>query len=254
MTPRRTDSSPSPARNSKTTQKPRPLRARSGRRPGDSGTREQILESALHLFADRGYARTTIRAIAEDAQVDPALVHHFFDNKEGVFDAAVNSSLSVSSVFDGMVVAAPETQGDPGDTAGSAGDPADGPKQGTSAASWLARTYLTFWESEDTRYAMTAIYRAGLADSATADTLRARVEASTKSWAAQSGYKDGPEADTRAALASGHLVGLALMRYVLGIHPLATMEFEEFLAWVVPALELRLSPDLAPQVPEDQGE
>ncbi|MFF6994932.1 TetR family transcriptional regulator [Streptomyces sp. NPDC008313] len=230
------------------------MRARSGRRPGDSGTREQILESALHLFADRGYARTTIRAIAESAQVDPALVHHFFDNKEGVFDAAVNSSLSVSSVFDGMVVTASEMELGPGDVAAGAAEAADGPDDGTSAASWLARTYLSFWENEDTRYAMTAIYRAGLADSATADTLRARVEASTKSWAAQSGYKDRPDADTRAALASGHLVGLALMRYILGIHPLATMEFEEFLAWVVPALELRLSPQLEPQASEHEAE
>ncbi|WP_179332637.1 TetR/AcrR family transcriptional regulator [Streptomyces sp. Tue6028] len=203
------------------------MRARSGRRPGDSGTREQILESALQLFADRGYARTTIRAIAEDAQVDPALVHHFFDNKEGVFDAAVNSPLSVSSVFDEMPPSMEET--------------------GTSEASWLARAYLTFWENEETRHGMTAIYRAGLADSATSETLRARVEASTKSWAASSGYKDRPDAETRAALASGHLVGLALMRYVLKIHPLASMDFEEFLAWVVPALEQRLSSELEPR-------
>jgi AcrR family transcriptional regulator len=203
------------------------VRARSGRRPGDSGTRDQILESALHLFADRGYARTTIRAIAEDAQVDPALVHHFFDNKEGVFDAAVNSPLSVASIFDELP---PSMEGD-----------------GTSEASWLARTYLSFWESEETRYGMTAIYRAGLADSATSDTLRARVEESTKRWAANSGYKDRPDAETRAALASGHLVGLAVMRYVLQVHPLASMEFEEFLAWVVPALELRLSSELEPR-------
>ncbi|MEU6275195.1 TetR family transcriptional regulator [Streptomyces populi] len=234
MTPSRTDGSPTPDRKPSplrapgpAAKKPRPLRARSGRRPGDSGTREQILESALHLFADRGYARTTIRAIAEDAQVDPALVHHFFDNKEGVFDAAVNSPLSVSSIFDELP---PPLEGDT-----------------TAEASWLARTYLSFWEDDETRYGMTAIYRAGLADSATSATLRARVEESTAKWAATSGYKDRPDAETRAALASGHLVGLALMRYVLQVHPLADMEFEEFLAWVVPALELRLSSELEPR-------
>ncbi|WP_327433148.1 TetR/AcrR family transcriptional regulator [Streptomyces sp. NBC_01236] len=185
------------------------------------------MESALHLFAEHGYARTTIRAIAEDAQVDPALVHHFFDNKEGVFDAAVNSPLSVSSVFDEL--------------------PPDMADAGTAEAAWLARAYLSFWESEETRYGMTAIYRAGLADSATSERLRARVEESTKNWAANSGYRDHPDAETRAALASGHLVGLALMRYVLKVHPLAEMDFEEFLAWVVPALELRLSTELEPR-------
>ncbi|MFD4528621.1 TetR/AcrR family transcriptional regulator [Streptomyces sp. NPDC058470] len=235
MTSRHADSSPTPARKPSSPQrapspaarKPRPLRARSGRRPGDSGTRDQILESALHLFADRGYSRTTIRAIAEDAQVDPALVHHFFDNKEGVFDAAVNSSLSVSLAFDE--------------------EPALDSESGPAEATWIAQTYFSFWENEETRYAMTAIYRAGLADSATSDVLRARVEASAKNWAGHSGYKDRPDAETRAALASGHLAGLALMRYVLRIHPLATMEFEEFLNWVVPALELRLSTSLEPR-------
>ncbi|MFE9440165.1 TetR family transcriptional regulator [Streptomyces sp. NPDC006602] len=198
----------------------KPLRrARSGRRPGDSGTREHILEAALRLFADRGYARTTIRAIAEDARVDPALVHHFFTNKEGVFEAAVNSSFSVSTSFD----SAPALHSD------------------TAEAAWIAQTYFSFWENEKTRYAMTAIYRAGLADSATSEVLRARVEASAKAWANATGYKDHPDADTRAALASGHLAGLALMRYVLGIQPLADMPFDEFIAWVVPALEMRLS-------------
>ncbi|MEU6145024.1 TetR family transcriptional regulator [Streptomyces sp. NPDC047081] len=208
--------------------KPRPHRARSGRRPGDSGTREQILESALHLFSDRGYARTTIRAIAEGAQVDPALVHHFFGNKEGVFEAAINSTFSVSSRFETMVT----TEAEPG----------------TSEAAWLARTYLSFWEDEHSRSAMTAIYRAGLADASTSNALRSRVEDSTKAWAERSGYRDQPDSETRAALASGHLVGLALLRYVLKIHPLADMEFEEFLSWVVPALEMRLSPSLEPRV------
>ncbi|MER7572268.1 TetR family transcriptional regulator [Streptomyces sp. NPDC126514] len=203
----------------------RPKRARSGRRPGDSGTRDQILEAALHLFADRGYARTTIRAIAEAAQVDPALVHHFFVNKEGVFDAAVNSSFSVSATFDETPI---------GDSS-------------TSQAAWLAHAYFSFWENEKTRYAMTAVYRAGMADSATSDVLRARVEASSKSWASASGYRGLPDAETRTALAAGHLAGLAIMRYVLQIQPLASMEYTEFMAWVVPALEQRLSPQLEPR-------
>jgi AcrR family transcriptional regulator len=239
MTSRHADGSATPARKpnppsrtaSSTAKKPAPRRARSGRRPGDSGTREQILEAALRLFADRGYARTTIRAIAEDAQVDPALVHHFFSNKEGVFDAAINSSFSVSTSFDST----PALDSD------------------TPEAAWIAVTYFSFWENEKTRYAMTAIYRAGLADSATSDVLRARVEASAKSWANATGYKDHPDADTRAALASGHLAGLALMRYVLRIQPLADMPFDEFIAWVVPALEMRLSPTLEPRRSDPAG-
>ncbi|MGV9452939.1 TetR/AcrR family transcriptional regulator [Streptomyces sp. NPDC003635] len=210
----------------------RPKRARSGRRPGDSGTREQILESALHLFADRGYARTTIRAIAERAGVDPALVHHFFTNKEGVFDAAVNSSFSVSAAFDGMPIA----------------------DNATSEATWLAHTYFSFWENEHTRYAMTAIYRAGLADSVTSDVLRYRIEASTKAWTNSTGYKEVADSEARAALASAHIIGLAILRYVLKVQPLADMEYDEFISWVVPALELRLSVNLEPRMPGERVE
>ncbi|MBD0841719.1 MULTISPECIES: TetR/AcrR family transcriptional regulator [unclassified Streptomyces] len=206
----------------------RPKRARSGRRPGESGTREQILEAALHLFADRGYARTTIRAIAEDAKVDPALVHHFFTNKEGVFDAAVNSSFSVSTAFDGMPIA----------------------DDAASETAWAVRTYYAFWENERTRYAMTAIYRAGLADSDTSQVLKSRIEASSRAWLSATGYKEREDFDIRSMLGSGHMIGLAILRYVLKVKPLADMEYEEFLSWVLPVLELRMSPELGPHKPE----
>ncbi|WAZ25076.1 TetR family transcriptional regulator [Streptomyces cinnabarinus] len=236
MKSRRTDGSVSPSEGPELSDAPatyrgRSKRARSGRRPGDSGTREQILESALHLFAERGYARTTIRAIAESAQVDPALVHHFFTNKEGVFDAAINSPFSVSAVVGEAPLA---------DTT-------------TTQAEWLAMTYFSFWENEKTRYAMKAIYRAGLADGATAEVLKHRIETSAKAWANASGYKEQPDAEVRVALASGHLAGLAILRYVLEVQPLAGMEFAEFMAWVKPSLELRLSAELKPRQPAEPG-
>ncbi|KPH98449.1 transcriptional regulator, TetR family [Actinobacteria bacterium OK074] len=227
MTSSRTDASPTPARRpSSAAGHPRPGRGRSGRRPGDSGTREQILSSALHLFADRGYARTTIRAIAEDAGVDPALVHHFFVNKEGVFEAAVNSSLSVSSVFDSISETWPDDH--------------------VPDAEWFARSYLRFWEDEKTRYAMIAIYRTGLADSANSETLRTRVEASAAAWTGHSALRDHPEALARVAMAAGHLIGPAILRYVLKLQPLASMDFDEFLAWVIPTVKTHLSPSPDP--------
>ncbi len=62
---------------------------RTGRRGGDSGTRAAILDAARRRFAGHGYDGATIRAIAADAGVDPALVHHFFGTKERLFAAAV---------------------------------------------------------------------------------------------------------------------------------------------------------------------
>ena len=60
-----------------------------GRRAGDSGTRETILAAARRRFAAHGYDAATIRSIAADAAVDPALVHHFFGSKEQLFVAAM---------------------------------------------------------------------------------------------------------------------------------------------------------------------
>jgi AcrR family transcriptional regulator len=58
---------------------------RSGRRPGDSGTRDAIRTAAGRQFAEQGYDRTSMRSIAGEAGVDPALVAHFFGTKHELF-------------------------------------------------------------------------------------------------------------------------------------------------------------------------
>lgn len=60
---------------------------RVGRRPGESTAREDILDAACERFAEVGYEATTIRSVATSAGVDPALVMHYFKNKEGLFQA-----------------------------------------------------------------------------------------------------------------------------------------------------------------------
>src|SRR6185436_3436569 len=65
-------------------------RKRPGRPPGTSDTRERILVSARELFARNGIDNTSIRAIATDADVDPALVHHYFGTKTQLFAAAIH--------------------------------------------------------------------------------------------------------------------------------------------------------------------
>src|SRR6478609_5289408 len=60
-------------------------RKRPGRPPGTSDTRARILECARNLFARNGIDKTSIRAIAKDAGVDPALVHHYFGTKTQLF-------------------------------------------------------------------------------------------------------------------------------------------------------------------------
>ena len=71
--------------------------ARTGRRPGVSGTREAILDAARRAFAEQGYQHATIRGVADLAGVDPALVHHYFGTKQGLFVAAMQLPVTRSS-------------------------------------------------------------------------------------------------------------------------------------------------------------
>ncbi|MEU8614406.1 TetR family transcriptional regulator [Actinoplanes sp. NPDC048791] len=64
---------------------PKPTRAQQRRR-----TEENILAAARRMFADLGYDRTTIRAVAKEAGVDPGLVMHYFGSKDELFARAAS--------------------------------------------------------------------------------------------------------------------------------------------------------------------
>ena len=74
-------------------------RKRPGRPPGTSDTRDRILVSARELFARNGIDKSSIRAIAKDAGVDPALVHHYFGTKTQLFAAAIHIPIDPMQVI-----------------------------------------------------------------------------------------------------------------------------------------------------------
>ena len=67
-------------------------------RPTDS--KDRILRAAQARFAEHGYARTSLRSIARDADVDHALVSYYFGSKEGLFKAIAELSLTPAEVLD----------------------------------------------------------------------------------------------------------------------------------------------------------
>ena len=73
--------------------------ARTGRRPGNQDTREAIIAAAREAFAEKGYDRASIRAIATGAGVDPALVHHYFGTKDQLFLATVNAPIDPGEIL-----------------------------------------------------------------------------------------------------------------------------------------------------------
>ena len=113
---------------------------RTGRRAGDSGTREAILAASRKRFAEHGYDGATIRGIAADAGVDPALVHHFYGTKERLFAAAMRLPVVSGELLGAALAAGPA-------------DPAE------SLGEHLVRTVLQAWEVHEIRDVFAGLIR-----------------------------------------------------------------------------------------------
>ena len=85
--------------------------ARTGRRPGVSGTREAILDAARRAFAEHGYQHA-IRMVADLAGVDPALVHHYFRYKQDLFVAAVQLPVNPVEQLTAVLAQDPDQAGE----------------------------------------------------------------------------------------------------------------------------------------------
>jgi AcrR family transcriptional regulator len=59
-----------------------------GRPEADGQVRERILDEAEQMFAERGYAGTSLRDITARVQVTQALVRYYFGSKRGLFEEA----------------------------------------------------------------------------------------------------------------------------------------------------------------------
>jgi AcrR family transcriptional regulator len=186
-----------------------------GRRPGATTTREAILDAARQLFASRGYEGTTIRGIATEAGVDPALVHHFFGSKDDLF-------LTVLEVPETVMARIPPL---------IRGDPAN-------AGEHLARFYLELYESPGTRAAMLTAIRSAIAQEQAARVLRESISARLF-VAVRDVLPDHPE--LRMSLAMAHLTGLAIGRYVFAVPPVSHMPVDEVVAWVGPTIQRYLT-------------
>ena len=61
----------------------------------DLDSRTAILDAGERLFAERGYAATTIKQIGIEAGVNSALLYYYFDDKERLYGEVVNRVLTL---------------------------------------------------------------------------------------------------------------------------------------------------------------
>lgn len=59
-----------------------------------AGRREEFLTVALRLFSENEYSAVTIKAIAAEAGVNPALLYYYYKDKEDLFRAALEHAVA----------------------------------------------------------------------------------------------------------------------------------------------------------------
>lgn len=179
----------------------------------------RILVAARRAFADTGYAGTTMRAVARGAEVDPALVYHYFGSKEALLDAATDPPQR-------WLESVAATWATPTATLGEA----------------LVRLMLQAWADEEIGPVLRAILQTAAHEAATREKLRLVVERSLMG-VAQLGV-DEADRMVRSGLISSQIMGLAMMRYVWRIEPIASMGEDALVAAVAPNLQRYISDDL----------
>ncbi|KQX45676.1 MULTISPECIES: TetR family transcriptional regulator [unclassified Streptomyces] len=189
--------------------------SRTGEESGP-GTRERILEAARAQFAERGYDKTSVRGIAKAAGVDPALVHHYFGTKDEVFAASIEVSFEPATVVPAIV---------------------GGPREAIGER--LARFFIGVWENPASRAPLLAVVRSALTHEAAAKVLRAFVLRRLLERIAAE--LDVPDPKFRAELAASHMIGIAIMRYVIQVEPLASADPEDIVTQVAPTLQRYLT-------------
>ena len=194
-------------------------RRRPGRPAGASDTRERILVSARELFARNGIDKTSIRAVAAAAGVDPALVHHYYGTKQQLFAAAIHVPIDPMDVI--------------------------GPIRETPVAEigyMLPRLLLPLWDSEvgkgfiATIRSLLAGSEVGLIRSFLQEVIAAEV---------------GPRVDNppgsgriRVQFVASQLVGVVMARYILELDPFKSLPVEQIAETIGPNLQRYLTGDL----------
>jgi AcrR family transcriptional regulator len=196
---------------------------RRGRRPGGADTRAQLLDAARAEFAERGYEGATVRAIADRAGVDAAMVNHWFGGKEALFTASLDIPV------DPAVLIAEVLPGDP------------------ATLAWrIVPRFLDLWDATGGGQMVTLV-RSIAAHEAAARMMREFVSRVILKRVVETVAPDRYE--MRAALAGTQLIGLGMIRYVLKLEPLASADKATVVAAVAPNLQRYLTGDLDAPAP-----
>lgn len=184
---------------------------RPGRRQGESGTRGAIIEAARTEFLENGYNATTIRSIARRAEVDPALIYHYFTDKPTLFLSTLNLPADPKQIIAEVLT----TDKSPGER--------------------LVENFLAQWETGPGKPGQSFVTMVQ-AMSSSPEAAR-----SLREFLVDRVFAQMPDADEamrwRMITVSAELFGLAWNRYIVGAEPLASAPLAELAERVGPAVE-----------------
>jgi AcrR family transcriptional regulator len=167
-------------------------------------TRATILAAARQRFAADGFERSTIRAIAADAEIDPSMVMRYYGSKDGLFAAAADIDLQLP-------------------------DLATVPRE--KLGETLVRHWVERWEGGLSDELLIVLLRSATTNERAAEQLRTVFGAQVAKVLAVA--VDVPaEAPVRAGLVSTQMLGLALCRHILRLPPVVALDVETLIASV----------------------
>ena len=184
---------------------------RRGRRPAGEDTRATLLDAARVEFTERGFDGATVRAIAQRAGVDPAMVNHWFGGKNALFVAVVEIPVNPDEIIPRLL---------------------DGPPE--QLAERILRTFLSVWDA-DGGGALAALVRSVASHEDAARMMREFVSRVVFGRIAAELSPDRTE--LRAALCGTQIVGLGMIRYVIRLEPLASADHDTVVAAIAPNLQ-----------------
>jgi len=188
---------------------------RRGRRPGGADTRASLLDAARVVFAERGFDGATVRVIADRAGVDPAMVNHWFGGKQSLFVAALNLPADPATILGEAVPGDPE-----------------------HLAERILGRLLEVWDGTGGAQ-FAALLQSIATHDVAAGLLREFIARVLVGKVLRVVAPDRPE--LRATLCGTQVFGLAFVRYVLKVEPLASADHATVIAAVAPNLQRYLT-------------
>ncbi|MFC5822948.1 TetR family transcriptional regulator [Nonomuraea insulae] len=186
------------------------VKRRPGRRPGSADTRGEILTAARRVFAEKGFDKATVRGIAREAKVDPALVHHYFDTKEGMFVAAMQLPITPQEIIPLLL---------------------EGPRE--EIGERLVRMILRVTASPETREPMVALIRSAMTNDQALAMFREFISNALLFQVAD--RFQVPHLRIEAAFAQ--MFGVIMGRYVIKLEPLASASHDELVELLAPTVQ-----------------